>query len=83
VLTRFTDRGKLITVQSDLAGGHWTDALEKYVGRWVCVRVEAVFQDNERGSLKVFVDGQPVRQFTGVTWKTQSAYMKYGLYLNA
>lgn len=76
------DRGKLITVQSDLAGGHWRDGLENYVGRWVCVRVEAVFQDNGRGSLKIFVDGQPVRQFTGLsTWKTQSAYMKYGLYL--
>lgn len=76
------DRGKLITVQSDLAGGHWVDSLEEYVGRWVRVRVEAVFQDNDRGSLKVFVDGQPVRQFTGVsTWKTQSAFMKYGLYL--
>lgn len=76
------DRGKLITVQSDLASGHWTDTLEKYVGRWVRVRVEIVFQDNDRGSLKVFVDGQSVRQFTGLsTWKTQAAYMKYGLYL--
>lgn len=82
-VTTGSDKGKKITVQSDIIGkDHWNDDLEKYVGRWVNVRISYVFQKNEKGRYQLFVDGKPVRDLKNVTtWKTDSAYMKYGLYL--